>query len=195
MRIAVVVILGYAVGSVPFALLLTRARGLDLRAAGSRNLGAANVLRTAGASRAVAVLMLDAAKGAAAVVVAMLLTDNLVVTMAAGLASIVGHIYSVWIRFRGGKGVATSAGVFAVLAPPATAIAVLVFICTIYATRFVSAGSIAAAVALPVAAMVVNAPFPIVSGALLAAAVVAFRHRENVLRLAAGTERRIGLRP
>lgn len=194
MRIAIVVALGYAFGSVPFALLLTRARGLDLRAAGSRNLGAANVLRTAGASRALAVLMLDAAKGAVAVVVAMLLTDDLAVTMAAGLASIVGHIYSVWIRFRGGKGVATSAGVFAVLAPPATMIAVLVFICTIYTTRFVSAGSIAAALALPVAAMVVDAPLPIVSGAMVAAAVVAFRHRENVMRLVAGTERRIGVR-
>jgi glycerol-3-phosphate acyltransferase PlsY len=194
MRIAIIVALGYAFGSVPFALLLTRARGLDLRAAGSRNLGAANVLRTAGASRAVTVLMLDAAKGAVAVVVAMLLTDDLAVTMAAGLASIVGHIYSVWIRFRGGKGVATSAGVFAVLAPPATVIAVLVFICTIYATRFVSAGSIAAALALPLAAMVVNAPLPIVSGAIVAAAVVAFRHRENVMRLVAGTERRIGVR-
>ena len=194
MRIAIILALGYVCGSVPFALLLTRARGVDLRAAGSRNLGAANVLRTAGTPRAVAVLMLDASKGAAAVLVAMLLTDDLVVTMAAGLASIVGHIYSVWIRFRGGKGVATSAGVFAVLAPPATAIAVLVFICTIIATRFVSAGSIAAALALPVAAIVANAPLPVVSGAMAAAAVVAFRHRENVTRLVAGTEQRIGLR-
>jgi glycerol-3-phosphate acyltransferase PlsY len=179
---------------VPFAYLLTRVRGLDLRATGSRNLGAANVLRAAGAPRAIAVLMLDAAKGAIAVLVAMLLTDDMTVTMAAGLASIVGHIYPVWVRFRGGKGVATSAGVFAVIAPAATAIAVLVFIGTIYATRFVSAGSMAAALVLPVAAAAANAPQPVVSGAMLSAAVVAFRHRENVMRLLAGTERRIGLR-
>jgi glycerol-3-phosphate acyltransferase PlsY len=194
MRITIIVTIGYVCGSVPFAYLLTRVRGLDLRATGSRNLGAANVLRAAGAPRAIAVLMLDAAKGAIAVLVAMLLTDDMTVTMAAGLASIVGHIYPVWVRFRGGKGVATSAGVFAVIAPAATAIAVLVFIGTIYATRFVSAGSMAAALVLPVAAAAANAPQPVVSGAMLSAAVVAFRHRENVMRLLAGTERRIGLR-
>jgi acyl phosphate:glycerol-3-phosphate acyltransferase len=190
----VAVVFGYLVGSIPFALLLTRRQGIELRNVGSRNPGAANVLRTAGVGRAVAVMLLDAAKGIVAVTAARLISDDVAVVTSAGLAAIVGHIYPVWCGFRGGKGVAASAGVFAVLAPLATAIAVLVFVGTIAATRFVSAGSIAGALALPVAAVVGNVPMPVEAGALLAAAIVIVRHRDNVSRLMAGTERRIGLR-
>jgi len=186
--------LGYIFGSIPFALLLTRPLGVDLRAAGSRNVGAANVLRTAGVAPAVAVMLLDSAKGAMAVLVARLVTDDLGVVMAAGLAAIVGHVYPAWLRFRGGKGVATSAGVFAMLAPFATAIAALVFVGTIFVTRFISAGSIAGALALAIAAAAGNVPGPIVAGAVLAALLVVHRHRDNLSRLIAGTERRIGLR-
>jgi len=194
MRTLIVISLGYLFGSIPFALLLTRSRGIDLRRAGSGNVGAANVLRTAGPRRATAVVLLDAAKGSAAVITAGLLTGNLVAITAAGIASIVGHIYPVWIGFRGGKGVAASAGVFAIIAPAATGIAVLVFVCTAGITRFVSAGSIAAAVALAAATIVGNAPQPVVGGAVIAALLVVHGHRANLLRLAAGTERRIGLR-
>ena len=187
-------LLGYLFGSIPFALLLTRPLGIDLRAAGSRNVGAANVLRTAGVAPAVAVMLLDGLKGAVAVLVARLMTGNLVVVTTAGLAAIVGHVYPAWLHFRGGKGVAASAGVFAMLAPYATAIAAVVFVATIVVTRFISAGSIAGALALAVAAAVGNAPAPVVVGAVLAAILVVFRHRDNVSRLIAGTERRIGLR-
>ncbi|HEY3158647.1 MAG TPA: glycerol-3-phosphate 1-O-acyltransferase PlsY [Vicinamibacterales bacterium] len=186
--------LGYVLGSIPFALLLTRPRGIDLRAVGSRNVGAANVLRTAGVASAVAVVLLDAAKGAMAVLVARLMTDNPVVITIAGLAAIVGHIYPAWLRFRGGKGVAVSAGVFAVLAPVATAAAALVFVATIVVTRFISAGSIAAAPTLAVAAALGNVPAPVAAGATLAAILVVHRHRDNLSRLITGTERRIGLR-
>jgi glycerol-3-phosphate acyltransferase PlsY len=194
MRIVIAVIAGYLLGSIPFALLLTRTRGVDLRAVGSRNVGAANVLRTTGVRRAVVVLLLDAAKGAAAVLVARLLTDNLIVVMTAGLAAIAGHVYPAWIGFRGGKGVAASAGVFVMLAPLATAIAALVFVATIFVTRFISAGSIAGALALAAATLVGNAPGPVVVGAIVAALLVMHRHRDNVSRLIAGTERRIGMR-
>ncbi len=194
MRIVIAIIAGYLLGSIPFALLLTRTRGVDLRAVGSRNVGAANVLRTTGVRRAVVVLLLDAAKGAAAVLVARLLTDNLIVVMTAGLAAIAGHVYSAWIGFRGGKGVAASAGVFVMLAPLATAIAALVFVATIFVTRFISAGSIAGALALAVATLAGNAPGPVVGGAIVAALLVMHRHRDNVSRLIAGTERRIGMR-
>ncbi len=194
MRIVIAIIAGYLLGSIPFALLLTRTRGVDLRAVGSRNVGAANVLRTTGVRRAVVVVLLDAAKGAAAVLVARLLTDNLIVVMTAGLAAIAGHVYSAWIGFRGGKGVAASAGVFVMLAPLATAIAALVFVATIFVTRFISAGSIAGALALAVATLVGNAPGPVVGGAIVAALLVMHRHRDNVSRLIAGTERRIGMR-
>ena len=186
--------IGYLLGSIPFALLLTRRQGIELRNVGSRNPGAANVLRALGVGPAVGVMLLDAAKGTVAVTVARFMSDDIAVVTSAGIAAIVGHIYPVWCRFRGGKGVAASAGVFAALAPMATAIAVLVFVATTAATRFISAGSIAGAVALPVAAAVGNAPNPVEAGTLLAAALVIVRHRDNVSRLMAGTERRIGLR-
>ena len=185
---------GYLLGSIPFALLLTRSRGIDLRHVGSRNVGAANVLRTAGVVPAVAVMLLDGAKGAMAVLLARLMTDDLMVVTIAGLAAICGHVYPAWLRFRGGKGVAASAGVFAVLAPLATAVAALVFVATIIVTRFVSAGSIAGALTLAVAAAAGNVPAPVAAGATLAAILVVHRHRDNVSRLIAGTERRIGLR-
>jgi glycerol-3-phosphate acyltransferase PlsY len=194
MRIVVALVIGYLAGSIPFALLLTRSRGVDLRRAGSHNVGAANVLRTTGVPRALTVLLLDAGKGAMAVLVARLLTDDVTAVMAAGLAAIVGHVYPAWIGFRGGKGVAASAGVFAMLAPLATAIAALVFVGTIVVTRFISAGSLAGAVALAMATAIGNAPGPVVGGAILAAVLVMYRHRDNVHRLIAGTERRIGLR-
>jgi acyl phosphate:glycerol-3-phosphate acyltransferase len=190
----IAVVFGYLLGSIPFALLLTRRQGIELRNVGSRNPGAANVLRSAGIGPAVAVMLLDVGKGSVAVAAARLMSDDVVVVTSAGLAAIVGHIYPVWCGFRGGKGVAASAGVFALLAPLATAVAVLVFVGTIAATRFISAGSIAGALALPVAAAVGNQPNPVVAGALLAAAIVFVRHRDNVSRLVAGTERRIGLR-
>jgi glycerol-3-phosphate acyltransferase PlsY len=132
----IAILAGYLLGSIPFALLLTRRLGVDLRSTGSRNVGAANVLRTSGVARAVGVLMLDAGKGAVAVLTARLLTDNLAVVTAAGVAAIVGHIYPAWIGFRGGKGVAASAGVFAMLAPFATVVAAFVFVSTIFITRF-----------------------------------------------------------
>jgi acyl phosphate:glycerol-3-phosphate acyltransferase len=185
---------GYLLGSIPFALLLARRQGIELRNIGSGNPGAANVLRAVGVGPAVAVMLLDAVKGTVAVTAARLISDDVAVVTSAGVAAIVGHIYPVWCGFRGGKGVAASAGVFAVLAPLATAIAALVFVGTIAVTRFISAGSIAGALALPVAAAVGNAPIPVEAATLLAAAIVIVRHRDNVARLMAGTERRIGLR-
>ena len=190
----VAIVFGYLLGSIPFALLLTRRQGIDLRNVGSRNPGAANVLRAAGVGPAVTVMLLDAAKGTMAVAAARLMSHDIAVVTSAGVAAIVGHIYPVWCGFRGGKGVAASAGVFAALAPMATAVAALIFVGTIAATRFISAGSIAGALALPVAAAVGDVPNPVIAGALLTAGVVLVRHRDNVSRLMAGTERRIGLR-
>ena len=193
MNIAAIV-LGYLLGCVPFASWVTRRQGIELRKAGSGNPGAANVLRTAGIGPAVAVMLLDAAKGTAAVIAARVMSGNVAIVTAAGLAAIVGHIYPAWSGFRGGKGVAASAGVFAVLAPVATAIAALVFVGTIAATRFISAGSLAGALALPAAAAVSDLPGSVIGGAFLASAIVIGRHRANLTRLMAGNERRIGLR-
>src|SRR4029079_4305246 len=114
------ILLGYAIGSVPFAFLVARRVGIDVRVAGSGNVGAANVLRTSGASLGVTVMALDISKGVASVVAAYATVGTVPTMAAGGAAAVIGHIYPVWLRFHGGKGVAVAAGVFAVLAPVAT---------------------------------------------------------------------------
>jgi glycerol-3-phosphate acyltransferase PlsY len=186
--------LAYLVGSIPFAFIVARRRGVDLRARGSRNVGASNVLRTTGVAMAVTAMCLDAVKGSLAVLIAYRLSNGLVLPVAAGLASVVGHIYPVWLGFRGGKGVATAAGVFAVLAPVALAAASAVFVLAVLITRYISIGSMAAAAALAVATTNGQHPVAVTVGAISAAALIVHRHRENLARLRAGTERRVGLR-
>jgi acyl phosphate:glycerol-3-phosphate acyltransferase len=186
---------GYLLGSVPFAYLLARRHaGIDLRRAGSGNVGAANVLRTIGVRIGLGAMMLDVAKGAAAVLVAERLGAGPVGPTAAGLAAIVGHMYPVWLGFRGGKGVATTCGVFAVLAPLATAIAGALFVTAVWWSRYVSIGSVVGSVMLGPLAYLTHAPAPVVVGAVVAGAIVLERHRANVGRLLAGVERRIGQR-
>jgi len=194
MNATLAVALAYLIGSVPFAFLLARRRGIDLRAIGSGNVGAANVLRTWGAPPAVLVMLLDGLKGSAAVLATQAMTSGAVAPVAAGVASMLGHIFPVWLKFRGGKGVATAAGAFGVLAPTALAIASAVFVVTIWITRFISAGSIVAAIALVISAAATGSSRTVVMGATGAAAIIVYRHRTNLVRLATGTERRIGLR-
>jgi glycerol-3-phosphate acyltransferase PlsY len=188
------VAVGYFVGSIPFAFLLARQRGVDLRRVGSGNVGAANVLRTTGVWRALLAMCLDALKGSVAVLVAQRVAFGPATPVAAGVASIIGHVYPVWLGFRGGKGVATAAGVFALLAPVALAIASAVFVLAIWATRYISVGSLAGAVTLAVITAATDVPIPITIGALITATVIAYRHRGNLSRLIAGTERRVGQR-
>ena len=188
------VALGYLVGSVPFAYLLARRRGIDLRRVGSGNVGATNVLRTSGARQGVLAMGLDAAKGAVAVGVAGALTTGPATPVAAGLAAIIGHIYPVWLGFRGGKGVATAAGVFAVLAPLPLAIATAVFMLAVWVTRYISVGSMAGAIALAVSSAAGEVPGAVAVGAAMAALIIVHRHRGNLARLMSGTERRVGQR-
>jgi glycerol-3-phosphate acyltransferase PlsY len=188
------VILAYFTGSVPFAFLLARRVGIDVRRSGSGNVGAANVLRTTGTWRGIAAMALDVAKGAAAVLLAGLMAGGAGVVAASGAAAVVGHIYPVWLRFHGGKGVAVAAGAFAVLTPAATGIAAALFLITVWLTRYVSLGSIAATLALPPAAWLAGAPTAVVSAAAGTGGLILFRHRANVRRLLAGTERRMGAR-
>lgn len=183
---------GYLAGSVPFALLLARRVGIDVRTAGSGNVGAANVLRTTGPWRGLSVMALDVTKGALAVVLAQVTAGAAVAVMAGG-AAIVGHIYPVWLRFVGGKGVACAAGVFLALAPAATAVAAAVFLLTAWMTRYVSLASTTATLSLPPAALLLGAPVPVVCAAAGTAALILFRHRANFRRLLAGTERRMGV--
>jgi glycerol-3-phosphate acyltransferase PlsY len=188
------ILFGYLAGSVPFAFLLARRAGVDVRVAGSGNVGAANVLRTTGAWRAVTVMGLDVAKGAAAVIIVNLVTGAVSIAALTGAAAVVGHIYPVWLKFRGGKGVAVAAGVFSVLSPVAASLAASVFLIIVGLTRYVSLGSIAATVALPPIAWWSGAPRAVVVMSIAVAGLILFRHRANLWRLRHGTERRMGSR-
>lgn len=188
------VLLGYLAGSVPFAYLLARRVGIDIRRSGSGNVGAANVLRTAGTWRGVAAMLLDVGKGAAAVALAGLTPAGAGTIAASGAAAVVGHIYPVWLRFQGGKGVAVAAGAFGVLTPIPTGAAAALFLVIVWTTRYVSLGSIAATLALPPIAWLSGEPPAIVVAAAGSGSLILFRHRANLRRLLAGTERRVGVR-
>ena len=194
MNAVLAVTLGYLVGSIPFAYLLSRWQGIDLRRTGSGNVGASNVLRTTGVRAAVLAMMLDAVKGTLAVVMAQLLSAGPIAIVAAAFASIVGHVYPVWLRFHGGKGVATAAGAFALLAPKAMGIAAAVFLVAVIATRYISVGSIAGALTLVIVAVITDVPGVVAIGATASTIIIVYRHRGNLTRLVAGTERRIGQR-
>jgi acyl phosphate:glycerol-3-phosphate acyltransferase len=189
-----IVTVAYLVGSIPFAFLLSRRRGVDLRDVGSGNVGASNVLRTSGVRPAIMAMVLDGTKGALAVLVAQRVTSEPVTPVAAGVASVIGHVYPIWLRFRGGKGVATAAGVFGVLTPAALGIASAVFLFAVWVTRFISVGSMTAAITLAVVAAAMDVPTVVAGGAGVVAAIIIHRHRANLGRLIAGTERRIGQR-
>lgn len=188
----VAIVLAYLVGSVPFALILARHwNAQDLRQVGSGNLGAANVLRASGVIAGIVVALLDVAKGATSVLLAERLSGSGAAAPAAGFAAIVGHIYPVWARFRGGKGVATACGVFSVLMPLAIAPALGIFMISVWITRYVSLGSILASAALPGIAYALGSSAATIATALAAATLIIFRHRSNVARLRLGTERRL----
>jgi glycerol-3-phosphate acyltransferase PlsY len=190
-----IIILAYLIGSIPFALLLARRFGAaDLRRIGSGNLGAANVMRASGVTAGLLVVALDMSKGAASVWLAARDSAGAALPAAAGFAAIIGHIYPLWLRFRGGKGVATACGVFAVLTPFALPPALAVFVAVVWLTKYISLGSVVASIVLAPLAYALGSPAPSVLAAAGAGAIIVFRHRSNVLRLRTGTERRLGVR-
>ncbi len=196
------VIGAYLLGSIPFGVLVAKAKGVDIRASGSGNIGATNAMRVLGKPAGILVLILDALKGYAAVAwLPVVLSRCLgepptvpgVLPVLAGIGAVLGHNYTCWLKFKGGKGVATSAGVYLALAPWAVLIAMVVFLLAVASTRYVSVGSIAAAVALPAAVWVMtphNLFLGIVTTALGAMAI--YKHKSNIQRLRAGTESRLG---
>ena len=189
------ILIGSLIGSLPIGYLLTHAtRGIDLRRAGSGNVGAANVYRTSGLSMAIGVLLADAGKGAAAVLLAGGDRGGAgsIAAVAAGVAAVLGHVYPVWLGLRGGKGVATASGVFSVLSPLPAAIAAAAFALTVYRSRFVSLGSIVATLVLPIVEWLTPGLPAVDVGATLAAALILFRHRGNMARLWSRTERALG---
>jgi len=205
-------LLGYLLGSIPFGVLLTRIAGAgDLRQIGSGNIGATNVLRTGRKGLAAATLLLDLAKGAAAVLIARAIWPGLDAAIStgagvgwlgdartvadagaiAGLGAVIGHCYPLWLKFRGGKGVATLMGVVAALAWPLGLIFAVVWLGMLLATRISSLGGMSAAVSAPVAAAVLGyrALLPVLVALAL---LVLWRHRGNIARLLRGEEPRVG---
>ncbi|CAH2599811.1 Glycerol-3-phosphate acyltransferase [Rhodovastum atsumiense] len=184
--------LGYLLGSIPFGLVLTSTAGLgDIRAIGSGNIGATNVLRTGRKGLAAATLALDAFKGAVAVLAGGALAGEAGI-LVAGLAAVLGHLFPVWLKFKGGKGVATGAGVLLAAAPVAGLGAVLVWAGTAFATRISSAGALAACAAAPVIGLLAGDPWPVELLVLASSGLIIARHHANIRRLLAGTEPRIG---
>ena len=185
-------------GAIPFGVLITRLLGAeDPRRSGSGNIGATNVLRTSGWKSGVPTLLLDVLKGAAAVLLARRLAspaDAPALESAAALAAALGHMYSPFTGFRGGKGVATGLGAYAVLLPGPTALAALVFLLAAALTRYVSLASILAAAALPLAGAWMGRPAVVYTLCGAASLLVICKHRDNIGRLARGEENRIGLK-
>lgn len=201
----VAVVAAYLFGSLPWSYLIVRLhRGIDVRTIGSRSAGATNVLRASGKWAALLALLLDAAKGAAAVVLARSLDGGSWWLAAAAVAAVAGHVFPLFLGFRGGKGVATAAGVLALLVPVAALGALAAFVVLVAWKRYVSLGSISAAAALPLLVGVswfggayridhgVDPGAALLAGTAAIAVLVIVKHRANLVRLRAGTESRLG---
>jgi acyl phosphate:glycerol-3-phosphate acyltransferase len=208
----VVAVAAYLLGSIPFGFLVAKAKGIDIRNVGSGNIGATNAMRVLGKPAGIFVLLMDALKGFAACYLGafiyfhmsewqtppgsiLLLQPGDVERFGiiAGIFAVLGHNYTCWLKFKGGKGIATTAGVFLALAPWALLVALVVFILAVALTKYVSAGSIAAAIALPTTIWIMsphNLFLNIVTTALGALAI--YKHKANIKRLMAGTENRLG---
>jgi glycerol-3-phosphate acyltransferase PlsY len=189
--------IAYLLGSIPFGYLIVRwQKGFDVRTIGSGSIGATNVMRSLGVAGFVATFILDVGKGIAAVLLAARLTANDPRWIAvATTVAILGHCFPVWLRFRGGKGVATGVGVFIALAPIQVGLALAIFAVVLAIWRYVSLGSITGAAAFPVLLYFLKQPppaLPIVLGAVTGAAIIIVKHHGNIRRLLSGTENRLG---
>jgi acyl phosphate:glycerol-3-phosphate acyltransferase len=185
------IVIAYLIGSIPFGYLLVRlTSGQDVRAIGSGNIGATNVLRAGNRWAAVATLVLDAAKGFAAVWLAAAMTDQSPTwTSLAALAVMAGHSYPIFLGFKGGKAVATFIGAFLWLTPIPLAAALLVFLAVVAATRHISAGSVIAAGTFPLGVwMILHPPAIVLLASVIAGAFIVYRHKSNLDRLHSGTE-------
>lgn len=197
--ITVFVTLGYLLGSIPTGMLVARWRGIDIRRSGSGNIGATNVLRSVGPLAALLVVLIDPLKGVVAVGIPWLMGLDPWVISASAIATVLGNTFNVFLGFRGGKGIATSLGVFLVVDPLVTVLAALTFGLTLWLTRFVSLASllgVSSALLMLLARLDATPDVVAVAPKLTTAAVIAaltfLRHRENVARLRAGVERRLG---
>jgi len=188
--------LAYLIGSIPFSFLVARVFGVrDVRRVGSGNVGATNVLRSAGRTAGAVALGLDVGKGALAVALAQRLAPGGSLLLAASaFAVVLGHIYPVWLGLRGGKGAATGLGAFAVLEPVAALLALVLFVLTVAVTQLASLGSVLGATSLAALVLVFRGLDAVAISGAVTAALIVFRHRTNLRRILDGTERRLGSR-
>ncbi|WP_027417475.1 glycerol-3-phosphate 1-O-acyltransferase PlsY [Aneurinibacillus terranovensis] len=188
-----IILVGYLLGSISFSIVVAkRIRNIDIRDYGSGNAGATNTLRVLGKGPAILVLLLDAAKGAAAVWIAHIFGAGNWVVVLAGVASIIGHNWPVFFKFHGGKGVATTIGMLLALAPIPALLSVIVTVVIIALTRYVSLGSLVFVTLMPIMMYIWNNPAPYIIGTLLITILGYVRHYENIMRLLQGKERKIG---
>ncbi|GJM45018.1 MAG: glycerol-3-phosphate acyltransferase [Gemmatimonadota bacterium] len=189
------VLASYLLGSVPFAVLAGRWKGVDLRSQGSGNLGATNAIRVLGAAVGVPVLIADILKGvlSAAWISGLFGPADEMTRLACGAAAVVGHVFPVFLGFRGGKGVATAGGAFLALAPAATGVAMGMFVLVLLIGRYVSLASVMAAITLPITLWTTNASSVLRGAGVLIGLLVIVRHRANLNRLRQGTESRMSL--
>ena len=193
MNEALAVAIAYLLGSIPFSYLAGRAKGIDLRTIGSGNLGAANAFRALGRGPGIAVMLADVAKGVAAVVIARAITDDPWPVIAAG-AAMVGHVFPVWLRFKGGKGVAVGGGAVIALMPLASVILLSLWLVVTVASRYTSLASVTSAVVATPLVWAMDYPTADVVFTAIAAIAVVVLHRGNIARLIRGNENRITLR-
>jgi len=190
METVLLCVLAYFLGSIPCGVLLARARNIDIRQQGSGNIGATNVARILGKKAGAITLLGDMAKGCVTVLIADYWTHQPEIVALAGLMAFLGHLYSVFLKFRGGKGVATGLGIFLYLMPIAALCTVIAFSIALWATAYVSIGSITASLLLPVFGWALGAPLPYIYCSMVIALFVLYKHRDNIQRLRAGTEAR-----
>jgi glycerol-3-phosphate acyltransferase PlsY len=192
MRPLLVWALAYFLGSIPFGVLIARARKINIQEHGSGNIGATNIARVIGRKEGVLTLVGDCAKGALAVMIASATLNSDVHVAVAALMAFLGHLFSIFLKFKGGKGVATGLGIFLYLMPYATLSTAGIFAIVMATTKYVSASSLLAALSLPVFGMLYHAPKPFVFAAVVISALVILKHHENIKRLLAGTEMKFG---
>lgn len=186
-------ILAYALGAIPFGVLVARRHGVDIMSVGSKNVGATNVWRTLGKGPGTLVFLLDVAKGWVPSFVALQATGQQDLAFFVGIVAILGHSFSPFIRFKGGKGIATGLGVFLGTSPYVALIALAIFIALVAATRYVSLGSIIASLSLPILGWIFKDPWPMIVGEAVIGVFAAVRHKANIARLLNGTESKFEL--
>lgn len=192
MEVAMIFLTAYILGGIPFGYLAGRVvGGIDIREHGSRNTGTTNALRTLGVGPAIAVLVLDLGKGLAPVLIARWLGMDSLYVMLAGVAVVAGHNWSIFLRFRGGRGVATTVGVVLGLAPQVMLIIMLIGISITIITRYVSLGAVIGAILLPILMIGFEMPMPYTAFTILLSAILLWRHRPNIGRLLSGTENKV----